>query len=73
MTCPHLLNWTVSSCIAADKPYVPSIFELKEYCTDKRHERCPLYPGFAQEGRGSLSWAGVIEKRDPDGEEITFY
>lgn len=43
MSCPHLLNWTVSSCRADDKPYIPSIYELQEYCTVGAHERCPLY------------------------------
>jgi hypothetical protein len=28
MRCPHLLGWTVSSCIADDKTYVPSMDEI---------------------------------------------
>jgi hypothetical protein len=63
MRCPHLLNWTVSSCIADDRPYVPSIHELHEYCTDKGHERCPLYAGLIQEEQGALSGAAAIEER----------
>ena len=43
MRCPHLLDWTVSSCKADKKPYVPSIYELQEYCTVREHQRCPLY------------------------------
>lgn len=64
MRCPHLLNWTVSACVADDRPYVPSIFELQEYCTGKRHERCPLYVGLAHRGREVLSSAGAGEDRD---------
>ena len=53
MSCPHLLNWTVSYCRADDKPYIPSIYELQEYCTIGAHERCPLYIGDDQ-GHESL-------------------
>lgn len=61
MSCPHLLNWTVSSCKADDKPYIPSVYELQEYCTVGAHERCPLYVDVEHVGHGSLSWAGVKE------------
>jgi hypothetical protein len=63
MRCPHLLNWTVSSCVADDKPYVPSLFELQQYCTDKGHDRCPLYVGLAREGQDAFSGA-IVEERD---------
>jgi len=50
MKCPHLLRWTVSSCKADAKPYVPSIFELDQYCTVRAYKNCPLYrvanPGY---------------------------
>lgn len=54
MKCPHLLCWTISSCKAAAKPYVPSIFELQEYCTVREHAKCPLYPDVAHAGREAL-------------------
>ena len=43
MKCPHLLKWSVWSCKALDKPYVPSLFELEEYCRTKEHRKCPFY------------------------------
>lgn len=61
MSCPHLLKCTVSSCKADDKPYIPSVYELQEYCTVGAHERCPLYVDVEHVGCESLSWAGVKE------------
>ncbi len=61
MSCPHLRNWTVSSCKANKKPYIPSLHELQEYCTDKRHKKCPLYADIEHE---TLYGAGVMEERD---------
>ena len=45
MKCPHLICWIIASCKAGDKPYVPSISELNEYCNGMKHEKCPLYGG----------------------------
>ena len=43
MKCPHLQKWVVSVCKADADPYVPSNFQLHEYCRTKRHNKCPLY------------------------------
>lgn len=43
MKCPHLIKWVVSSCKALDKTYVPSLFELVEYCRTQEHRKCPFY------------------------------
>ncbi len=44
MKCPHLIKRMIASCRAAgNKPYVPSLFELKEYCSTTGHQRCPFY------------------------------
>ncbi len=43
--CPHLVSLLVCSCKAGDRPYVPSLFELDEYCRTARHARCPFYLG----------------------------
>jgi len=37
------MKWSISSCKAFDKPYVPSLFELEEYCRTKEHRKCPFY------------------------------
>lgn len=43
MKCPHLIKWVISSCKALDRPYVPSLFELEEYCRTRGHRKCPFY------------------------------
>ncbi len=43
MQCPNLLKWIVSSCKAVERPYVPSLFELEEYCRTGDHRKCPFY------------------------------
>ncbi|OGW27439.1 MAG: hypothetical protein A2X59_07275 [Nitrospirae bacterium GWC2_42_7] len=43
MKCPHLIKWVIASCKALDKPYIPSIFELDEYCRTKDHRKCPFF------------------------------
>jgi hypothetical protein len=43
MKCPHLMKWVITSCKAPDKPYMPSLFELEEYCSTKDHRKCPFY------------------------------
>lgn len=43
MKCPHLIKWVISSCKAVDRPYVPSLFELEEYCRTRSHRKCPFY------------------------------
>ncbi len=48
MDCQHLScytpaynTWTVVSCSINGTPYVPSVQELKNYCTTGRHRQCP--------------------------------
>lgn len=43
MKCPHLVKWIISSCMASDRPYIPSPFELEEYCYTIRQNKCPLH------------------------------
>lgn len=58
MKCPHLVNMFVCTCAAEETPYVPSLFELEEYCRNTRHSRCPFYLGTAlSSGSGSQQWA----------------
>jgi hypothetical protein len=47
MKCPHLMKWSILSCKAFAKYYVPSLFELEVYCRTKDHGKCPLYRGYA--------------------------
>ena len=43
MKCPHLGKWIIAECKAMDRPYVPSLFELEEYCRNQKYKRCPFF------------------------------
>jgi len=41
--CLYLSGYYLLSCNAYRSDYAPSVFQLGEYCTAKRHHMCPLY------------------------------
>ncbi|HEB75445.1 MAG TPA: hypothetical protein ENJ04_03740 [Nitrospirae bacterium] len=43
MKCPFLREWMASPCRAGDTPYVPSGFQLTEYCRSTDHRKCPFF------------------------------
>jgi len=43
MKCPFLSGEYMLSCKALREVYVPSIFELDEYCKNIQHRMCPFY------------------------------
>lgn len=50
MGCKHLnqfsssqFEWSISSCSANDRLYLPSIAELDSYCKDIEHKKCPVF------------------------------
>jgi len=44
MKCSNLIaGRDKASCYALEKPYVPSMFELAEYCKTIDHRKCPFY------------------------------
>ncbi len=44
MKCAHLISHgSVTACSALKIPYVPSLFELGEYCRRRDHRKCPFY------------------------------
>ncbi|HUO76468.1 MAG TPA: hypothetical protein VMU21_02730 [Thermodesulfovibrionales bacterium] len=43
MKCPHLNRWIVATCKIDDRTYVPSVFQLDEYCKTGGHKRCPFF------------------------------
>ncbi len=43
MKCTHLIKGSTLFCKALEKLYIPSLFELAEYCRTKEHRRCPFY------------------------------
>lgn len=42
MKCPHLEKWVVSVCKAKENLYVPSNFQLHEYCRTQSYRKCPF-------------------------------
>ncbi len=40
--CPHLTGEKVQTCTESRQVYVPSLFELEEYCHTAKSARCPL-------------------------------
>ncbi len=43
MDCPYLKLSDTIYCLATDAAYIPSSFELKEYCRSSRNRMCPFY------------------------------
>jgi hypothetical protein len=44
MRCPHLGLWAVAACrIDETAVYVPSDFQIQEYCKSKCHKKCPFF------------------------------
>ncbi len=42
MKCSHLKGKRVQTCTVRKKKYMPSLFELEEYCNTEKSDRCPL-------------------------------
>ncbi|MBF0505410.1 MAG: hypothetical protein HQL09_01120 [Nitrospirae bacterium] len=42
LKCPYLTRWLIYTCQAGEDPYVPSLFQLEEYCKSKQHKKCPF-------------------------------
>lgn len=48
MKCPYLVRCAISKCKAAKPSYMPSLFELQEYCgVSKNFKKCPLFHNLA--------------------------
>lgn len=43
LRCPYLTGKYLISCSVSREPYVPSAFEIQEYCISGRHSMCPFY------------------------------
>lgn len=43
LKCIHLSGMSKPVCLAGDGPYLPSMFELREYCLTKDHSKCPFF------------------------------
>ena len=51
MRCPFLRGKYMLSCTANREVYIPSLFELDEYCKNGRHKMCPYYNRIENEGQ----------------------
>ncbi len=43
MKCPLLKGKYMITCTAVQEGYIPSLFELEEYCRQAKHRTCPLF------------------------------
>ena len=43
MNCPYLSGKYFKSCAVSREAYVPSTYEMDEYCATNRHSLCPCY------------------------------
>ncbi len=46
MRCPNLvewIDWIILICKAGERPYVPKLQELHEYCKSEDYSQCPHY------------------------------
>ena len=70
MQCPFITGKYMFSCKALKEVYVPSEFELGEYCRQSRHKICPFYCKSVADGRhifwgdDAVACDGSKEKRD---------
>ncbi len=56
MKCSHLMGKKIETCTVNRQLYVPSLFELEEYCYTVRSTRCPL--------RVIMTWTEQDERKD---------
>jgi len=61
MRCLLLQGKYMIYCTAVKEGYIPSTFELDEYCRQKKHKMCPLY--CKAELSGKLDFNAADEKR----------
>ncbi len=63
MKCHFLTGKYMLSCMADRAVYIPSIFELDEYCKSGRHKMCPFYCEVEGDGKVVInlrkSWGQV--------------
>lgn len=55
MKCPYLVRCAISKCKAAKSSYMPSLFELQEYCgASKNFKKCPFFQNLAAGNKDRL-------------------
>ncbi len=64
MKCLFLEGRYVQKCTAAQGAYIPSSFELMEYCKSNRRRMCPLYLNVIRK-----PWAGEINRNEEASDE----
>jgi hypothetical protein len=55
MRCLLLQGKYMIYCTAVEEGYIPSAFELDEYCRQKKHKICPLYCKAETDGKIGLN------------------
>ena len=65
MQCSFLEGKRILSCRSLGAVYIPSIFELNEYCTQDKHKKCPFFSAPSKKGR-------LADAVGADGTKATF-
>ncbi len=50
MQCSFLEGKRILSCRSLGAVYIPSMFELNEYCTQDKHKKCPFFSPSSKKG-----------------------
>jgi hypothetical protein len=64
MRCPFLEGRRILACRSLGAVYVPSLFELDEYCRHERHKKCPFYSGPSHAGALAKTTAARVLKSE---------
>lgn len=65
MQCSFLEGKRILSCRSLGAVYIPSMFELNEYCTQDKHKKCPFFSVSAKKG-------GVTDAVEADDSKTGF-
>ena len=55
MGCPNLVVKDVPRCFTVNDSYCPSVFQVREYCSRRRHKICPFFVGYQKRQAEFLS------------------
>ncbi len=56
MQCSYLEGTRILSCRSMGIVYIPSLFELDEFCTQDRHAKCPFFCASPERERRALDF-----------------
>ncbi len=64
MECPHFAGMFMKYCVAERETYVPSVYEMREYCQQEQHRVCGIYMR-SDNGATGMNKIAVQRQRAP--------